>query len=326
MFVERETGGWAGHHHWRWRERFDGRSPRSSGPPGSAPVRPATRRPAPPGQDRQGARPGALALGQSRQARPAGRGPAGGGRGRWHFRLPLVDGRPLRRIDRRRLCERPHRDARRQGGGIPVERHGRRQRAGERRRRDRHHRRRRLTGSPANAARDKVATQQATVERIGRQIAAQEAASRRRTRSSPWPRRARPATSWSSSVNIPGQREFASRQTLEQAQANRDQAVAARAKRGGRRRRCRSERGRAEGAAAGRREDLEEFRTASPRPIATCRSPWSAPLRWHHRQSRGADRGFRADRPAAREPGSPRRSLRRRQLQGDAAPHLRPGQ
>ena len=79
----------------------------------------------------------------------------------------------------------------------------------------------------ADAARDKVATQQATVDRIGSQIAAQQAsvaqakaqlvsaqagATRARLGSAAWQTLA--------------QREFASRQTLEQAQSNRDQGAA----------------------------------------------------------------------------------------------------
>ena len=79
----------------------------------------------------------------------------------------------------------------------------------------------------ANAARDKVATQQATVDRIGQQIVAQQAAVNQA--------KAQLASSQAGATRAKleldrqqsfAQRDFASRQTLEQAQSNRDQAVA----------------------------------------------------------------------------------------------------
>jgi membrane fusion protein (multidrug efflux system) len=79
----------------------------------------------------------------------------------------------------------------------------------------------------ANAARDKVATQQATVDRIGRQIVAQQASVDQA--------KAQVASAQAAGTRTKleldrqqslAQREFASRQTLEQAQSNRDQAVA----------------------------------------------------------------------------------------------------
>jgi membrane fusion protein (multidrug efflux system) len=79
----------------------------------------------------------------------------------------------------------------------------------------------------ANAARDKVATQQATVERIGQQVIAQQAAVDQA--------KAQLASAQAASTRMRleldrqqalAQRDFASRQTLEQAQSNRDQAVA----------------------------------------------------------------------------------------------------
>jgi membrane fusion protein (multidrug efflux system) len=79
----------------------------------------------------------------------------------------------------------------------------------------------------ADAARDKVATQQATVDRIARQIVAQQASVAQA--------RAQLASAQAGSTRAQleldrqqtlAQRAFASRQTLEQAQSNRDQAVA----------------------------------------------------------------------------------------------------
>ena len=79
-----------------------------------------------------------------------------------------------------------------------------------------------------DSARDKVATQQATVDRIGRQITAQQAAVDQA--------KAQLASAQAASTQKQlelerqqalAQRDFASRQTLEQAQMGRDQAVAA---------------------------------------------------------------------------------------------------
>ena len=79
----------------------------------------------------------------------------------------------------------------------------------------------------AESARDKVATQQATVERIGRQIVAQQAsvaqAEAQLVSAQAGATRTRLELDRQQSL---AQRDFASRQTLEQAQANRDQAVA----------------------------------------------------------------------------------------------------
>jgi membrane fusion protein (multidrug efflux system) len=77
-------------------------------------------------------------------------------------------------------------------------------------------------------ARDKVATQEATIARIGKQVAAQQAAVDQA--------KAQLASAQAGATRMQleltrqqalATREFASRQTLEQAQANRDQAVAA---------------------------------------------------------------------------------------------------
>jgi membrane fusion protein (multidrug efflux system) len=79
----------------------------------------------------------------------------------------------------------------------------------------------------AAAARDKVATQQATVDRIGRQIVAQQAsveqAKAQLVSARAGATRTRLELDRQQSL---AQREFASRQTLEQAQSNRDQGAA----------------------------------------------------------------------------------------------------
>jgi membrane fusion protein, multidrug efflux system len=79
----------------------------------------------------------------------------------------------------------------------------------------------------ANAARDKVATQQATVDRIGQQIVAQQAAvdqaKAQLASAQAGATRAKLELDRQQSL---AQRDFASRQTLEQAQSNRDQSVA----------------------------------------------------------------------------------------------------
>jgi membrane fusion protein (multidrug efflux system) len=78
-----------------------------------------------------------------------------------------------------------------------------------------------------DAARDKVATQQATVDRIGQQVIAQRAsvdqAKAQLTSAQAAATRTRLELDRQQSL---AQRDFASRQTLEQAQSNRDQAVA----------------------------------------------------------------------------------------------------
>jgi membrane fusion protein (multidrug efflux system) len=78
-----------------------------------------------------------------------------------------------------------------------------------------------------DAARDKVATQQSTVDRIGRQIVAQQAsvaqAKAQLASAQAGDTRSRLELDRQQSL---AQRDFASRQTLEQAQSNRDQGVA----------------------------------------------------------------------------------------------------
>jgi membrane fusion protein (multidrug efflux system) len=78
------------------------------------------------------------------------------------------------------------------------------------------------------AARDKVATQQATVERIGRQIPAQQAmVEQARSQLASSKAQATRAQSELERQQALAGKEFASKQTLEQAQSNRDQTAAA---------------------------------------------------------------------------------------------------
>jgi membrane fusion protein (multidrug efflux system) len=79
----------------------------------------------------------------------------------------------------------------------------------------------------ADAARDKVATQQATVDRIGQQILAQQAsvAQAKAQRASAQAGATRAQLELDRQQSL-AQRDFASRQTLEQAQSNRDQGAA----------------------------------------------------------------------------------------------------
>jgi membrane fusion protein (multidrug efflux system) len=80
----------------------------------------------------------------------------------------------------------------------------------------------------AAAARDKLATQQATVERIGRQIAAQQAmVEQAKAQLASAQAQAKRAQSELERQQTLAGKEFASRQTLEQAQSNRDQTAAA---------------------------------------------------------------------------------------------------
>jgi membrane fusion protein, multidrug efflux system len=79
----------------------------------------------------------------------------------------------------------------------------------------------------ADAARDKVATQQATVDRIGRQTVAQQASVEQAKAQLVSAQAAATRTRLElDRQQTLAQREFASRQTLEQAQSNRDQGVA----------------------------------------------------------------------------------------------------
>jgi membrane fusion protein (multidrug efflux system) len=78
------------------------------------------------------------------------------------------------------------------------------------------------------AARDKMATQQATVERIGRQIPAQQAqVEQARSQLASTKAQATRAQSELERQQALAGKEFASKQTLEQAQSNRDQTAAA---------------------------------------------------------------------------------------------------
>ncbi len=159
--------------------------------------------------------------------------------------------------------------------GYVAQHSGRRQCAGQCRRRDRHHRHGdyRLA---VDAARDKVATQQATVDRIGRQIVAQGATidqakaqlasaqaeakkNAARIRRGSRPRHSR---------NSPASRRSSRRKPLAIRRPPRWQSAQV----GHRRRRGQSRR--AQGAAAAkRRARSTSLRPRRPRPSAICRSP-----------------------------------------------------
>ena len=94
--------------------------------------------------------------------------------GAWYGHYWWTD-RPLSRLHRRRLCRRQDRDARGQDLRLRRRRRGRGQRPGEGRRRHRAHRRRRLHSSRSRPRATRSPSQQATVERIGKQVAAQQA-------------------------------------------------------------------------------------------------------------------------------------------------------
>ena len=100
---------------------------------------------------------------------------AGAARRRRLVRTLLVGRRPLHRLDRRRLCRRQDRDARRQGAGLCAVGRGRGQRPCARRRSHV-----RIDDGDyqlaVQTAKDNIATEQATIDRIGKQIAAQAAA------------------------------------------------------------------------------------------------------------------------------------------------------
>ena len=134
--------------------------------------RPATEKPAAPPADAAGIRRAEI---RQAQIRHDGRRRIAGARGRRLWRL-LHAGRPLLRLDRRRLCPRQQHHAGRAGGG-PCRRDP------ARRQFDRSHRRRRSSSIDdgdyqiaVDAARTKIATQQATIDRIGRQVTALESA------------------------------------------------------------------------------------------------------------------------------------------------------
>jgi multidrug resistance efflux pump len=172
-----------------------------------------------------------------------------------------------------------------------------------------------------NAARNKVATQQATVERIGRQIVAQQASVEQA--------RAQLVSAQAGATRMRleldrqqalAQREYASRQTLEQAQSNRDQGAAA----------VQSAQAALDAADATvdvlkaqqqeAAKTLEELRTALAKAerdlsFTVIRAPVDGVI-----GNRAVQTGdFVQTGQAPREPSSARRRLCRRQLQGDAA-------
>ena len=184
------------------------------------------------------------------------------------------------------------------------------------------------TGLAADRPTTRVASQEATdrahrspdvaskagVEQAKAQLASAEAGRRSRRR-----RTSAPAGTWRT-------KDFASRQALETAQANRDQARAAVA---GAQAALAASQANVDVTQAQEHEAqraLAELRTAAGQGGArSCvhRNPCAD--RRRDRQSRRADRRLCADRSAARQPGAARRRLYRRQLQGDAARAPAPG-
>ena len=109
----------------------------------------------------------------------------------------------------------------------------------------------------ADSARDKVATQEATIERFDRQIDAQRAAVEQAQAQlvSAQAAQTRMRSEFDRQQALAG-KEFASKQTLEQSLANRDQADRGRAERAGRARRRHRQCRRAAGAEEGSRAEL----------------------------------------------------------------------
>ena len=178
----------------------------------------------------------------------------------------------------------------------------------------------------ADAAREKVATQQATVDRIGRQIVAQGAnidqAKAQMLSAQAEAKKTQLEFERQQALAV---QKFASQQTLEQAEANRDQAAAA----------VQSAQAVIDAAQA----NLDVLKAQQQRSGAHARRTQdragesrTRPVVHRHpragrrriQQSRGADRRLRADRPAHREPGAARATSiskpisRRRSLRGSS--------
>ena len=178
-----------------------------------------------------------------------------------------------------------------------------------------------ITGWRSNSARAKVATQEATIGRIGHQIAAQEAAVEQAKTQLVSAQAAATRTELElDRQNLLVARDASSRQLLEQAQANRDQAIAGVHGAQGRhrfgRRQCRRPQRSAAGSVRHARRTQDCARQGRARSVLHRHSRAD---RRRDRQSRHADRRLRADRPAARERSAARRGLRQRQFQGNAA-------
>ena len=143
-------------------------------------------------------------------------------------RLPLCHRRPLSRLHRRRLCARRRHHAGRQGRRLRLRDRGRRQFPGPCRRRDRPHRRRRLPARRAMPRATRSPPSRPRIGRIGQQITAAQAAVAQARAQLASARAVETRTdSELKRQQALADKAFASRQTLEQAQSNRDQAVAA---------------------------------------------------------------------------------------------------
>ena len=248
--------------------------------------------------------------------------------GGW-YGYPLADHRPLHRLDRRRLCARRRDHARRQGLRL------RRQRSTST---DNAHVHAgdviaRSTTATTGLRSTPRATRSPRSRRPSSGSASRSTRSRPRSsrprRNSPRPRPPRPAPSSSSSASRTWRaQDFASRQTLEQAQANRDQAVgrgAARASRASMRRRPTSRCSRRSRRRRRARSQQLQDRARQGRARSVLHRH-SRAVRRRGRQPRHAGRRLRAAGAAARQPGAAGRRLHRRQLQGDAAGAAQAGQ
>ena len=192
-----------------------------------------------------------------------------------------------------------------------------------RRRRDRRASTTATIGWRSTSARDKVATQQATVDRIGRQIVAQQAAvdqAQGAARLGAGRRRRAPSSSSTASRR-------SRRKRIRQPAGAR---AGARQPRPGASPRCKSAQAAVEAAHANvdvlKAQQQEAARTLDELKTALAKAERDLVLHHHpradrrrDRQPRHAGRRLRAARPAARQPGAARRGLCRRQLQGDAA-------
>ena len=275
-------------------------------------------------------RSGGRSEGRSAQTQPekvcADRGARRRSRHRRLVRPVLVDHRPLPRVDRRRLCRRAQRDARRQGVGLRRGRRGRRQRPGPRRRRDRHAS---TTATTASRCRRRADQDRHASRRPSTASASRSTAQAGRRRSGQGAARLG-ASAGATRADLELEAPAGSSPPRQYPQPPDARAGAGQPRSGAsppcRRAQAAVEAGddqcrRAEGAAGGGGAHARSnCRRRSPRPSATSRSRSSArPFDGVIGNRAMQSRRLRAAGPAARQPGAARRRLYRRQLQGDAA-------
>ncbi len=182
----------------------------------------------------------------------------------------------------------------------------------------------------ADAAREKVATQQATVDRIGRQVVAQAGQCRAGQGADGFRRRPTPTRTQLEFDAAAGARGAEIRQRADAGTgAGRSRSGRRRGpKRAGRDRRRRRQSRCAQGAAAGSgahaRRIADRAGQGRTRPVVH-RHPRAG--RWRVQQSRGADRRLRADRAARREPRAARAaSISKPISRRRSSARMRPGQ